>query len=62
MCSVITCMAHTQMPELVQSQERRPQGADVEHIRFEDRTDLTPEQRATILAEREKQTLSTDKS
>jgi len=38
----------------------RPQGADATIIKFEDRTDLTPEQRAEILAEREKEAEAAD--
>ena len=38
----------------------RPQGADATIIKFEDRTDLTPEERAEILAEREKEAEATD--
>ena len=38
----------------------RPQGADATIVKFEDRTDLSPEQRAEILAEREKEAKATN--
>jgi len=38
------------------------QGAVAQIVKFEDRTDLTPEQRQKILAERENQAPSTDES